>query len=84
MNKPTQVTTNEVRISYEHLTKPYAQKLGEPEKYSATLLIPKHDFATKQRIDAAIAGAIALYALETQPPRAKSFAETDGFWTLDI
>lgn len=40
--------------------------------------------ANKQRIDAAIAGAIALYALETQPPRAKSFAETDGFWTLDI
>ena len=58
MNKPTQVTTNEVRISYEHLTKPYAQKLGEPEKYSATLLIPKHDFATKQRIDAAIQAAI--------------------------
>jgi len=59
MTKPTQVTTNEVRISYEHLLKPYAQQLGAEPKYSATLLIPKSDIATKQRIDAAIQAAIA-------------------------
>lgn len=56
--KPTQVTTNEVRISYEHLIKPYANQPGAEEKYSATLLIPKSDIATKQRIDAAIQAAV--------------------------
>lgn len=55
--KPTEVTTNEVRISYEHLLKPYANKPGAEEKFSATLLIPKSDVATKQRIDMAIQAA---------------------------
>ena len=55
--KPTQVTTNETRISYEHLLKPYANQPGAEEKYSITLLIPKNDAATKQRIDAAIQAA---------------------------
>lgn len=55
--KPTQVTTNEIRISYEHLLKPYANQPGAEEKYSLTLLIPKRDVATKQRIDAAIMAA---------------------------
>ncbi len=55
--KLTQVTTNEVRISYEHLLKPYANQPGAEEKFSATLLIPKSDYATKQRIDAAIQAA---------------------------
>ena len=56
---PTTITTGEVRISYEHLTKPYAVNGKEDEaKYSCTLLIPKSDTATKQRIDAAIQKAI--------------------------
>ncbi|MHB1152078.1 MAG: DUF2815 family protein [Eubacteriales bacterium] len=54
----TLVTTNEVRISYEHLVKPYAQKLGDEPKFSVTLLIPKNDYITKQRIDAAVQAAI--------------------------
>lgn len=57
--KQTQLTTGEVRISYEHLLKPYAQQPGAEEKYSATVLIPKSDVATKQRIDAAVQAAIA-------------------------
>ena len=56
-NKPTIVTTGEVRISYEHLMKPYANQQGAEPKFSATLLIPKSDVATKQRIDAAIQAA---------------------------
>lgn len=56
--KPTQVITNEVRISYEHLLKPHANQPGAEPKYSVTLLIPKSDVATKQRIDAAIQAAI--------------------------
>ncbi len=56
--KPTQVVTGEVRISYEHLLKPYANQPGAEEKFSATLLIPKSDVNTKNRIDAAIQAAI--------------------------
>lgn len=56
----TQVVTGEVRISYEHLLKPYANPNtpGAEPKYSCTILIPKSDTATKQRIDMAINAAI--------------------------
>lgn len=54
----TQVVTGEVRISYEHLLKPYAHQPGQEEKYSCTILIPKSDVTTKQRIDMAINAAI--------------------------
>lgn len=58
-NKPTTLTTGEVRISYEHLLKPSvnANRPNDEPKYSATLLIPKTDIATKQRMDAAIQAA---------------------------
>lgn len=51
------VTTGEVRLSYVHLFKPYAFQAGQDEKFSCTILLPKTDAATKQRIDAAIAAA---------------------------
>lgn len=60
-NDPLKVLTGEVRLSYVHLTTPYAnpnQPNAEP-KYSVTLLIPKTDFATKADIDAAIEAAAA-------------------------
>lgn len=47
------ITTGEVRLSYVHLTQPYAQKGGEP-KYSCTLLIPKSDANTYNAILGAI------------------------------
>lgn len=53
----TAVTTGKARLSYEHLFKPYAHQPGQEEKYSVTILVPKSDVATKQRIDAAIAAA---------------------------
>lgn len=53
----TNVTTGKVRLSYAHLFKPYARP-GQEEKYSTTILIPKSDVATKQRIDAAIQAAV--------------------------
>ena len=56
--KATQVTTNEIRLSYAHLMTPYANQPGQEEKYSVTLLIPKADTATKAAIDAAMAAAI--------------------------
>lgn len=58
-NNPTKIVTGKVRISYEHLLKPYANQPGAEEKYSATLIIPKSDVVTKQKIDAAIAAAIS-------------------------
>lgn len=57
-NSPTLVVTGRTRLSYEHLVKPYANKPGEEEKFSVTLLIPKTDIVTKQKIDAAINAAI--------------------------
>ncbi|MGI4199095.1 DUF2815 family protein, partial [Klebsiella pneumoniae] len=54
---PTRVVTGEVRFSYVNLLKPRASQLGGEEKYSVTILVPKSDVATKQRIDAAIEAA---------------------------
>lgn len=48
------VVTGKVRLSFVNLFTPVAKKPGEDPKYSATLLIPKSDVATKQRLDAAI------------------------------
>lgn len=53
----TEVVTGEVRLSYVHLCQPSARP-GQDPKYSTTILLPKSDVATKQRIDAAINAAI--------------------------
>jgi len=57
MNNETNVTTGKVRVSYVHLFKPYAYQPGQEEKFSVTVLVPKTDTATKQRIDDAIEAA---------------------------
>lgn len=51
-NVPTKVLTGEVRLSYAHLSQPYANpsKPNNEPKYSVTLLIPKTDQATYQDI----------------------------------
>ena len=53
----TNVTTGKVRLSYVNLFKPSAAQPGQEEKFSATILLPKSDVETKQRIDAAIEAA---------------------------
>jgi hypothetical protein len=58
MDDIKRVVTGKVRLSYANLVTPRAQKQGDKLKYSTTLLIPKSDIATKQRIDAAINAAI--------------------------
>lgn len=55
--RPNQVVTGEVRLSYVHLFQPYGMEGQEP-KYSVTLLIPKTDTDTYNRIQAAINAAI--------------------------
>lgn len=57
-NNQQDMVTGEVRLSYVHLFQPYANQAGQEPKFSTTLLIPKTDVATKQRIDAAINAAI--------------------------
>ena len=58
-NIPTKVLTGEVRLSYEHLSTPYANQNqpGSEPKYSVTLLIPKTDAATKADIDQSMQAA---------------------------
>lgn len=56
-NFDTGVTTGSVRLSYVNLFKPRAVQPGQEEKFSVTILLPKNDVATKQRIDAAIEAA---------------------------
>jgi len=50
----TRVVTGEARLSYVNLLNPRAPLSGGEPKYSVTILVPKSDVATKQRIDAAI------------------------------
>lgn len=58
-NIATKVLTGEVRLSYAHLSEPYANpnQPGSEPKYSVTLLIPKEDTATKADIDQSMKAA---------------------------
>ncbi len=58
---PQHVVTGKARLSYAHLFQPYANPnaAGAEPKYSVTILLPKGDVATKQRIDQAVQAAIA-------------------------
>lgn len=53
---PTFVVTGRARLSYANLTRP-AGREGQEPKYSVTVLVPKTDVATMQRINAAIEAA---------------------------
>lgn len=57
MSKNTKVVTGIVRLSYEHVWEP-ASVNGSPEKYSASLIIPKSDKKTVEAINAAVDAAI--------------------------
>lgn len=62
---PTRVVTGRVRLSFVHLFTPYKNPNATEPKYSATILLPKSDVATKQRIDAAISAAIEMGVSKT-------------------
>lgn len=53
----TTVLTN-VRLSYVHLLKAYANNPQQPAKYSTTIIIPKTDKKNMDIINAAINAAI--------------------------
>ncbi|WP_410512073.1 DUF2815 family protein [Paenibacillus sp. BR2-3] len=71
----TAVTTGQVRLSFVHLFQPHANQPGQEPKYSTTILIPKTDVATKQRIDAAVQAAFNKGVAATwggaRPPQPK-------------
>lgn len=46
--------TGVVRLSYEHLLKPYSIQPDQPPKYSVTILLPKSDTDSVNRMKAAI------------------------------
>lgn len=52
------VVTGKVRLSFVHLFTPYAHQPGNEPKYSSTVLLPKSDIVTKQKLDAAMNAAI--------------------------
>ena len=55
-NETTAVVQN-VRLSYVNVFKPYSNNPDLPPKYSTTILLPKSDLTSKQRLDAAIQAA---------------------------
>lgn len=60
MSQATSVVTGEVRLSYVNLLQPRANQQGGEPRYSVTILLPKSDTATWQRIQAAIQAAYEL------------------------
>ena len=59
MANPTQIVLENVRLSYVHVFKPFANDPAQEAKYSVTLLIPKAGQKNKANLDAAIAAAMA-------------------------
>lgn len=57
----TQITTGKVRFSYVAAFEPKLMPDGQTEKYSVTLLIPKQDKRTLDKIAAAIEAAKEVY-----------------------
>jgi len=53
----TRVVTGKVRLSYAHLFEPYTNDPEKEARYSVTILIPKSDTATMDRIRKAEAAA---------------------------
>jgi hypothetical protein len=58
-SNPKKIITQQVRLSYVHLTTPRTPPAGGDPKFGATVLLPKSDIRTKQLIDSAIQAAIA-------------------------
>lgn len=60
MANENRVVTGKARLSYVNLLKPYARVAGAEEKYSVTVLVPKTDNVTINKINAAIEAATQM------------------------
>lgn len=78
----TSVVTGEVRLSYVNLFQPRASQQGGEPKYSVTILLPKSDVATYQRIQQAIQAAYEKGVTEkwngARPPLKTTIHDGDG------
>lgn len=78
----TSVVTGEVRLSYVNLFQPRASQQGGEPKYSVTILLPKSDVATYQRIQQAIQAAYEKGVTEkwngARPPLKTTIRDGDG------
>lgn len=61
MNSKTQITTGKVRFSFVNIFSPRSMDGSDNAKFSVTLLIPKKDKATLQKIKSAITAAKQNY-----------------------
>jgi hypothetical protein len=82
MSQATSVVTGEVRLSYVNLFQPRAAQQGGEPKYSVTILLPKSDTATYNRIQAAIQAAYEKGVVEkwngARPPLKTTIHDGDG------
>lgn len=69
MASKTQVTTGKVRFSYVSVFRPKLMPDGNTSKYSVTLLIPKPDRKTLQKIDQAIENAKTAFKAKNPSKR---------------
>lgn len=53
----TKVSTGKVRLSYAHIFEPYAVNEGQEKKYSVSVIIPKSDIKTLEKVKQAIENA---------------------------
>ena len=75
----TKVVTGKVRLSYCNLFEPRAQQEGGEAKYSVTILIPKSDTATVEKIKAAQEAAVAAKWPTKRPAKiATTLHDGDG------
>lgn len=82
----TKVVTGKVRFSFCHIFEPQAPLNGGDPKYSVTLLIPKSDTATLNKIKEAMAEARELYCKKngaTALPAKPNHTLHDGDGTRD-
>ncbi len=57
MANAQQIVLTNVRLSYVHILKPFANNPGDEPKYSCTVLVPKSDAANLAKIESAIKAA---------------------------
>lgn len=77
-NPDIKVVTGRVRLSYQHLDAPSAAAEGAEPKYSATLMIPKSDTATKAALDKAAQAAITERWPDGKLPKGSNKIYRDG------
>jgi len=78
--RPTRLTTDKVRLSFANVWEPKAVNGGEP-KYSVSVIVPKSDTKTIERINAAIKAAYEEGKFKLQGGAGKSVPSLEALKT---